>query len=162
LARNSIPFQAIEIDQLGERQVVEDLMALTFALLHPADRVSWLAILRAPWCGLSLADLHALASVDHRAAIFELLRQRQAELSLDCCARISHILGVIEQALSERGQRTLRDWVETTRLRLGGPGCVDELALDDAAAYFDLLEGLAEGADLPDFEWFRAQVNGLF
>jgi ATP-dependent helicase/nuclease subunit A len=162
LARNSIPFQAIEIDELGERQVVEDLMALTFALLHPADRVSWLAVLRAPWCGLSLADLHALASADHRATIFDLLKQRTRELTDDGCAKISRVIGVIEQALSERGQRPLRDWVETTWLRLGGPGCVDELALNDAAAYFDLLGGFAEGADLPDFEWFRAQVNGLF
>ena len=48
-------------------------------------------------------------------------------------------------------------------LRLGGPACVeDETALEDAAAYFDLLEGLEEGADLADFEWFREQVNALF
>ena len=57
LKRHRIAFQAIEIDQLGERQVVEDLMALTFALLHAADRVSWLALLRAPWCGLTLSTI---------------------------------------------------------------------------------------------------------
>ena len=34
--------------------------------------------------------------------------------------------------------------------------------MEDAAAYFDLLEGVAEGADLADFEWFREQVNALF
>jgi ATP-dependent helicase/nuclease subunit A len=162
LQRHRIAFQAIEIDQLGERQVVEDLMALTFALLHAADRVSWLAILRAPWCGLTLTDLHALASADHHATIWDLLH-RPHELSDDGRARIDRILPVLEQALSKRGRRPLRDWVEAAWLGLGGPACVeDEAALDDAAAYFDLLDGLAEGADLADFEWFREQVNGLF
>jgi ATP-dependent exoDNAse (exonuclease V) beta subunit len=169
LERHHIPFQAIEIDQLGERQVVEDLMALTFALLHAADRVSWLAILRAPWCGLTLSDLHALAGDDHHATVWDLLHGKhdaslsQASVSDDGRARIERILPVLEQALSERGRQPLRDWVEAAWLRLGGPACVeDEAALEDAAAYFDLLDSLAEGADLADFEWFREQVNGLF
>jgi len=163
LERHRIAYQAIEIDQLGERQVVEDLMALTFALLHAADRVSWLAILRAPWCGFTLSDLHALAGADRESTIWDLLHQQLGTLSEDGRARAQRILPVIEQALAERGRRPLRDWIEATWLRLGGPACVeDDLALEDAAAYFDLLEGLAEGADLADFEWFREQVNGLF
>jgi ATP-dependent helicase/nuclease subunit A len=162
LERNHIAYQAIEIDQLGERQVVEDLMALTFALLHLGDRVSWLAILRAPWCGLALADLHALAAADHHATVWDLLGQRQEILSEDARARIARMVPVMERALSGRGLRPLRDWVEEAWLRLGGPACVDDAALEDAAAYFDLLDGLAEGADLADFEWFRQQVNGLF
>jgi ATP-dependent helicase/nuclease subunit A len=163
LEHHRIAFQAIEIDELGELQVVEDLMALTFALLHAADRVSWLAILRAPWCGLALADLHALSAADHHATIWDLLHQEHQSLSEDGRARICRILPVIEQALSERGRRPLRDWVEGTWLRLGGPACVEgEAVLEDAAVYFDLLEGLAEGADLADFDWFREQVNNLF
>jgi ATP-dependent exoDNAse (exonuclease V) beta subunit len=163
LKRHRIPFQAIEIDQLGERQVVEDLMALTFGLLHAADRVSWLAILRAPWCGLTLADLHALAAADHRATVWDLLHRQNEGLSEDGRARIQRILPAMGQAIDDRGRRMLRDWVESTWLRLGGPACMeDDMALDDAAAYFDLLEGLAEGAELGDFDWFREQVNTLF
>ena len=163
LQRKRMAFQAIEIDQLGERQVVEDLMALTFALLHPGDRVAWLAILRAPWCGLTLADLHSLAGADRDAAIWDLLHQKPEPLGEDAQLRLRRILPVLEQALGERGRRPLRDWVEATWHKLGGPACVeDNTALENAAAYFDLLEGLAEGADLADFEWFREQVNALF
>jgi ATP-dependent helicase/nuclease subunit A len=163
LKRHRIAFQAIEIDQLGERQVVEDLMALTFALLHAADRVSWLALLRAPWCGLTLDDLHALAGADHHATVWDLLHRPLQSLTEDGRARIQRILPVMEQAIAERGRCLLRDWVESAWLRLGRPACVeDETALEDAAAYFDLLDGLAEGADLADFEWFREQVNALF
>jgi ATP-dependent exoDNAse (exonuclease V) beta subunit len=163
LKREGIPFQAIEIDELGARQVVEDLMALTLGLLHAADRVSWLAILRAPWCGLELSDLHTLAAGDHRTAIWDLLHREDISLSPEGAARIRNILPVLDEAIAERGRRPLRDWVEGVWFRLGGPACVEnEAALEDAAAYFDLLEDAAAGADLADFEWFREQVNLLF
>jgi len=162
LKQNRIAFQAIEIDQLSQRPVVEDLMALTFALLHPGDRVSWLAVLRAPWCGLALADLYALASAGPNTAIWDLLHKRDVPLSDDGAARISRILPELERSLAERGRRPLRDWTESVWLRLGGPACTDETGLKDAAAYFDLLESIERGADLDDFHWFREQVNQLF
>ena len=60
LQQAKINWSAIDIDPLAQRPLISDLMALTLALINPADRVAWLAILRAPWCGLSLADLHQL------------------------------------------------------------------------------------------------------
>jgi len=163
LKHHRIPFQAIEIDQLGERPVIEDLMALTLALLHFGDRVSWLAILRAPWCGLTLADLHALATADTNAAIWDLLHRNDIVISADGVARVERIMPVLEKAVAQRGRLPLREWIENAWRRLGGPACVeDETALADAEAYFDLLEGLAEGADLADFARFRDRVNDLF
>ena len=52
-----IRYRAIEIEHLGEKQVVQDLYALTRALLHPGDRIAWLSLLRAPWLALPLEKL---------------------------------------------------------------------------------------------------------
>ncbi|MCU0868266.1 MAG: UvrD-helicase domain-containing protein [Burkholderiales bacterium] len=52
--------QAVDFEPLAQRAVVRDVLALARALAHPADRIAWLAVLRAPWCGLRLHDLAAL------------------------------------------------------------------------------------------------------
>ena len=43
-----IRFRAIEIEHLGEKQVVQDLYALTRALSHLGDRIAWLSHPREP------------------------------------------------------------------------------------------------------------------
>ena len=165
LRRTGQKFRAVEIDKLGERSVVQDLLALTNALLHPADRPSWLAILRAPWCGLTLADLHAIAGGDFSSAVWDLIKDdlSLASMSPDGRLRLERIKPVLADAIVQRGKLPLRRWIEGTWIRLGGPACLeDRTGLEDAAAFLDLLEESAGGADLRDAEKFREDVAALF
>ncbi len=153
--------RAIEIEALGERPVVQDLLALTQALAHPADRTAWLAVLRAPWCGLTLADLAALAE-GRAETVWELMNEA-TRLTPDGAARLARVRGVLARAVGARCRGTLRDRVEATWLALGGPACVaDPTDLEDADVYLDALEAAEDAAALPDLAAFRARLAELW
>jgi len=128
LRRRGIGFCGRDLERLGERQAIRDLIALTRALVQPADRVAMLSLLRAPFCGLKLADLSALVeSAGATDTLPALWRDaaRLAELSDDGRARLARLTAVIDAALARRGRVALRDNVEAAWLALGGPATVE-------------------------------------
>jgi ATP-dependent exoDNAse (exonuclease V) beta subunit len=139
-----IPFNAVKIDRLGERPEVLDLVALTRALLHPADRVAWLAVLHAPWCGLSLADLHTLSGADDphwkEYCVEDLILERAHLLSDDGCRLLERTWPVLEAAIPQRGRLPIAQWVERTWRSLGGDASLDPPATSNAIEYLRLLE----------------------
>ena len=140
-----IAFQAVEIDALAARQSVQDLVALTRALHHQGDRINWLAILRAPWCGLTLADLHQLAAHDHEQTIWSLMQDESLvdQLSSDGQLRLRRVRHLIFDAYKARSLQRARRWVEGVWRALGGPQCLS--AATDAAdiqAFLQLLDKL--------------------
>ena len=146
LKKAGLRFQAQDIDPLTDRPVVQDILSLTRALQHPADRVAWLSVLRAPWCGLTLDDLTHLCGKDARATTWELLTQpaEQTEMfeqiSQDGRQRLNRIIPILERALKNRGRVSLRRLVESAWLALNGPACVEEADLLDVEQIFALLE----------------------
>jgi ATP-dependent exoDNAse (exonuclease V) beta subunit len=145
LRRNhkSIQFQAVEIEALTNRQIVQDLLSLTRALHHRADRVNWLAVLRAPWCGLRLEDLHALAWQDHYGTIWSLMQNPELDLSPDGMDRISHVKAVFSEAFAMQGRVSTSRWVRGVWLMLGGASCLwEESDVIDVQAFFDCIDKL--------------------
>src|SRR5436853_7297942 len=137
-----IRYRAIEIERLGEKQVVRDLYALARALSHLGDRVAWLSILRAPWCGLSLQQLYDIAAPSRHATIWELIKD---DLFLERFTRI------LAPAIANRSRGTLRDRVEGVWLALGGPACVEDATdLDDAEIFVYELEKLEHAGAIED------------
>jgi ATP-dependent exoDNAse (exonuclease V) beta subunit len=145
-------FRAIEIDKLGEKQVVQDLFALTRALTHLADRVAWLAILRAPWIGFTLQEF--TENFENRnATIWELIQD---------VPRLERFRAILGPALDNRLRGTLRDRVEGVWLALGGPACLaDAESLEDAETYLDALEGLEEAGEV-DFARLAELLEELY
>jgi ATP-dependent exoDNAse (exonuclease V) beta subunit len=139
----NLHFQALEIEPLNERQTVQDAWSLLCALMHRADRTHWLNLLRAPWCGLNLADLHALAGNGQRDSIWAAMHDeaRLRQLSDDGRVRLQHVREVLAAAFACQGRLPLRRWLERTWLQLGGAQCLVEAGDNrDVQVFFDLLE----------------------
>ncbi len=177
LKQAGLRFRAIEIEALVHRSAVQDLHALTRALLHPADRAAWLSLLRAPWCGLTLLDLEILtaqsplAGEDGGEGSERLYRsvwqsmvdaERIARLSADGQIRLARVVEALSPAIEHRARGSLRRRIETGWLRLGGPASVQELTdLEDTQAYLDLIGQLEEGGDLQNLAALEEELEQL-
>lgn len=150
LGEHDIPYRAVEIEALDERREVLDVLAITRALLHPADRTAWLAVLHAPWCGAGLADLFRLADGDNAAgrkqALPAHLRERAETLAGPMRDRVKRTLDVMDAALRHGGVQSLAERVERTWLSLGGDVSTDALGRENVRMYLRLLDTMeAEG-----------------
>lgn len=163
LEEAGLGFRAVEIEPLAGVSVIRDLTALTRALLHPADRVAWLAVLRAPWCGMTLGELCAVVGDDLETAVWDLARGEGVEEALGAGgrARLARVVAVLERALARRSA-SLRARVEGAWLALGGPACVSAPEeIENAGVFFDLLEEMDDGGAL-DLERFERRIGDLY
>jgi ATP-dependent exoDNAse (exonuclease V) beta subunit len=155
LRERGIPFSGTGLENSIDTQIVQDLLCLTRALTHRADRTAWLGLLRAPWCGLTLADLEALAG-GHSETVWELLEDELAcaRMSPDGQKRVARVREVLQPIFSRRGALPLRDVIEGVWVQLGGPGFLSGGAeaadLQRAGAFFDVLDTVDTGGDAVD------------
>jgi ATP-dependent exoDNAse (exonuclease V) beta subunit len=147
-----IPFRAIELEKLQDRPEIIDALALARSLFNPHDRVAWLGVLRAPWCGLSLADLHALSSDDSSEILArpvpQLLSERAHLLNDEGRGAVDRVLRAIAFAVRLRSAQpsaTLGAWLEQVWLHLGGAQCVDAGARINLDLLWRCLDNLPQG-----------------
>lgn len=161
-----IPLRAVDIEALGARQEVLDLYALTRALLHPADRVAWLAILHAPWCGLGLAELHMLAGADDSVwadrAMPDVLAERGHLLSEASCTRLAMLWPIFAAADEQRSRLTAAQLVERTWRSLGGDTYLQPSELANARRYLQLLDEVEEQAGTINQSLLMQRLDRLF
>lgn len=172
--------QATDIDPLGKRMAVVDLMSLTRALLSPADRIAWLSILRAPWSGLDLHDLFQVATYqadqqqtgskpslagDKFPLLLENIFHYEQIPSLsddgkNILARVSHTL---KQGWQQRYRKPLRSWIEGIWNALGGPVALrSDNTYKQCQQYLELLEQYESSGTLNDWPSFEKAVQSLY
>jgi ATP-dependent helicase/nuclease subunit A len=138
-----IGVSAREITPFAELEVVADLSALCRALLHAADRVAWFSVLRAPWCGLSLSSLLALAELAPTVPEALGLAAIDERFEVTERARMLRVQTLLETARNAQREAPFAVVLQETWLALGGPAVLDDArSLDDARAFFRIIDAL--------------------
>ena len=152
LRQSTIPFRAVDLEQLADRPEVVDALSLARALLNPEDRVAWLGVLRAPWCGLALDDLHRLTSEDDGELLTrpvpDLLAERVAMLSeagQSAARRVLDAVNSAEQLRDRLPNASIGTHLEMVWVRLGGADCVDATARANVDFLWSCLDNLPHG-----------------
>lgn len=161
----AIPFQALDIETLDHLPFIQDLCSLSFALSHFAHRLAWLAILRAPWCGLTLQDLHSLANTTANKTLWECINNAALvkTLTADGQQRLLAFRDAMQIILQQRSRLSFTAWVNSAWLALGGPATLrTQDNLSDSNAFFNLLQQLEKGAQLPQLSMLEEKLMKLY
>jgi len=128
LRRENIKYQAVDIDRLTDLPEIIDILALTRAMCHLGDRIAWLALLRAPWVGLTWEDLHQIVENDSQSMVWDLLRNEDSNsrLSSEAEKRVHAFVQTMARQLAVNATQSLRDRVELAWYALGGPALLDD------------------------------------
>ncbi|OGT65938.1 MAG: hypothetical protein A3I13_02555 [Gammaproteobacteria bacterium RIFCSPLOWO2_02_FULL_47_50] len=162
---DGLRFRAVEIEPLGQRPAIQDLLALTVALNNFADRIAWLAILRAPWCGLTLNCLLALVGNHKNKTVWECMQNDTylQTMNSDGMQRLLKVRAVLQLHFAEQRRRSLRRSVESVWMSLGGPATLEnETELINTQSFFDLLDKFDVGGELKHRKNFIEHVEKLY
>lgn len=162
LKREGIPFACTDIDPLASTDAVRDVKALVRALWHPADRGAWVQLLRAPFVGLSWADITALVKGSLNSPI-PVQIENATGLSADGAERVHRLCGALAATdQNEEIQGDLLRRAEAVWLTLGGPACVGDSEATDVQRLFGLLREHLQGGQITDIHAFELAVSHLY
>ncbi len=172
-----IPYLADDLIPFSDRMEVLDALSLAQAALNPQDRLAWSAVLRAPWCGLTLTELHRILSADDpeikRRPVVERIEACPSLLGEDASAmqRISALRRTVDTILAAGGRRHTANteqagsWLHRLWRSVGGHLVTTERQQRNLQLAWKALDQLPRGdLDLlesnPESGW-RAALNGL-
>ncbi len=164
LKKAGIPYQAEEIDPLTQRPEIIDLLSLLRALIDPMDKLAWLSILRAPWCGLTLKDLWILCNHGKDTPLWIALNSNSilSKLSQDGQQRILRLIQPFQKVKNHCQNSNFRDILEGTWIALGGPSCIPSNTIDDVNVFFDKVDETLLNEGLNGLFNFEPKLENLF
>lgn len=162
LQSSGISYQGIKIERLNNRSSIRDMMALTSALLHYGDKLSWLAVLRAPWCGLCLPDLTLVAEHASGSTVWQVINTPPDQLSDEGLARVKRLVNALTPVLERVGRQPLNHLVAGAWYALSGPETVGRNETANVKTFINLLAEIQQAGGLSELNQLETAIEDLW
>ncbi len=165
-----IRFAGQDIDKLATAPAVADFLALLRAWWHPADRASWMSLLRAPCVGLSWDDCWVVANTAREVLLSEVVLEpgnfadqlNTLQLSRDGWTRLQSLQSVWRTIADHERAVDMRWAVPALWHSLGGNACIEEHDRRNIDRVLALLGEHAPGGYLTDVAAFERALDKLY
>lgn len=164
LRQANIPFQGVDIELLGRLPHIQDAWSLCKALLFPANRLAWLSLLRSPFCGIGLQDIHTLVS-DHKRRPFLAIMEnlaKPASMSENSWRRLQVFCDIMRTAIAQRHQYKLVEHLALILQQLGAPRLFDAKEYADIEQLWTLLEKFEQNNILSEVSHIEQGLQSLY
>ncbi len=167
LREENIPWNASEIDPLSAFSVISDLLSLLRALINLSDKTALFSLLRAPFIGITLNDIHeiVLYSNENKLSLWQSLNNfhQQQKLSGDAQKRLHKVIPILTQARKQRQTLAIRNWLEQCWILLGGPASLQSThELHYIERFFLLLEAETVNGEIDNIHSFERKCGKTY
>lgn len=164
LTQRQIEFNAHDIEPLSQQPWILDLFSLLRAFIQPADRIAWLACLRAPFCGLDLESLHIIANHKDALTIWQRLCDENIinKLSINMQTRLRFFISIMQNTMCLRFRTSICLCVSFLWESLNAENCYTQNVETDSQQFFQLLQSLESENPLVDLNFFQYKLNSLY
>ncbi|MEM9172318.1 MAG: UvrD-helicase domain-containing protein [Pseudomonadota bacterium] len=172
LNQQRIACESVALDRLGDLPEMIEPKILTRTLWHEADDIAWLALLRSPLVGLSLAQIDAImlarqtydgeSEADAMPTIAQWLRRDDVAALLPSreAQALAHVLDQFAHIRRQAAYLPFDQQVYQLWHALGVASLLNDAhELDNVHRYFDLLSELIEAGDLTHANQIDALID---
>ncbi len=161
LRQHNVAWRASDIDPLSSLGVVSDLLSLTRAIINPMDKLAWMAVVRSPLVGLTVAEMERF--IGTRSHVWAALTSEKFAGDDDGSALIRRFISVMGEALKRYRRKPLRQLVEGAWVALGGPSTAIAFnELEAANCFLDLVSQHELGGSIMDIDELESAVARLY
>ena len=162
LEQAGIAYQGLDLFPLNQAPAVIDVISLARALSKHEDRIAWLALLRGPWVGLTLAQIQAICPDPHLPVIEQLQQQAKNVLADGDLVRLQRFLTVMLRAIAQHQQVELGVLTQWTWQQLGGENTLFGVSRNSIESVFQLIDEHQIGGELTSLTKLQAAIDSRY